>query len=77
MPRQPLPELLRDLGAEPFLDDPDTLRQLAHVAFKRAHGACDANTCLLELELYMWCTRQLQLTGSGRSITHANLFLLN
>src|SRR5437660_401246 len=50
---------------------------LAHVAFKRAHDACDANTCLLELELYMWCTRQLQLTGSGRSITHANLFLLN
>ncbi len=77
MPRQPLPELLRDLGAEPFLDDPETLRQLAHVAFKRAHDARDADTCALELELYAWCTRQLQRIGPGRLRTHADLFLLN
>jgi hypothetical protein len=77
MPRQPLPELLRGLGAEPFLDDPETVSQLAHVALKRAHDAADADTRGLELELYAWCTRQLQLIESGRLKTDTALFLLN
>ena len=36
MANVPLPELLRDLGVETLLDDPETLHRMAEVALDRA-----------------------------------------
>jgi hypothetical protein len=78
---EPLPELLRDLGAEAFLDDPVMLRQMAAVALERAReaaGACDAEHCELELELYNWCARRLAgLAPEDAELHRASLRLLN
>jgi hypothetical protein len=77
---EPLPELLRDLGAEAF-DDPPVLRQMATVALERAReaaGACDAQHCELELELYNWCARRLAgLAPEAAELHRARLRLLN
>jgi hypothetical protein len=78
---EPLPELLRDLGAEAFLDDPVILRQMAAVALERAReaaGAYDAEHCELELELYNWCARRLAgLAPEAAELQRASLRLLN
>ena len=78
---EPLPELLRDLGAEAFLDDPVILRQMAAVALERAReaaGVYDAEHCELELELYNWCARRLAgLAPEAAELHRARLRLLN
>jgi hypothetical protein len=42
MREEHLPELLRDVGAEAFLDDPMRLHRMATVALNRAHEAANA-----------------------------------
>jgi hypothetical protein len=57
-----LPELLRGLGIEPFLDDATTLQRLADVALdlaRRAANSRDAEGCRRELELFEWCSERL------------------
>lgn len=57
-----LPELLRGLGIEPFLDDATTLQCLADVALdlaRRAVNARDAEGYRRELELFAWCSERL------------------
>jgi hypothetical protein len=62
-----LPELLRGLGVEPFLDDAATLQRLADVAWdlaRRAAAASDAPSYRRELEVFEWCTQRLSLLES-------------
>ena len=62
-----LPELLRGLGVEPFLDDAATLQRLADVAWdlaRRAAAASDAQGYRRELEVFEWCTQRLSLLES-------------
>ena len=59
-----LPELLRGLGVEPFLDDAATLQRLADVAWdlaRRAAAASDTQGYRRELEVFEWCTQRLSL----------------
>ena len=59
-----LPELLRGLGVEPFLDDAATLQRLADVAWhlaRRAAASSDAPGYRRELEVFEWCTQRLSL----------------
>ena len=59
-----LPELLRGLGVEPFLDDAATLQRLADVAWDLAHRAAassDTQEYRRELEVFEWCTQRLSL----------------
>ena len=59
-----LPELLRGLGVEPFLDDAATLQRLADVAWdlaRRAAALSDAQSYRRELEVFEWCTQRLSL----------------
>jgi hypothetical protein len=59
-----LPELLRGLGVEPFLDDAPTLQRLADVAWglaRRAAAASDTQEYRRELEVFEWCTQRLSL----------------
>jgi hypothetical protein len=62
-----LPELLRGLGVEPFLDDAVTLQRLADVAWdlaRRAAASSDAQGYRRELEVFEWCTQRLSLLKS-------------
>ena len=62
-----LPELLRGLGVEPFLDDAATLQRLADVAWdlaRRAAASSDAQGYRRELEVFEWCTQRLSLLES-------------
>ena len=62
-----LPELLRGLGVEPFLDDAATLQRLADVAWdlaRRAAAASDTQSYRRELEVFEWCTQRLSLLES-------------
>ena len=62
-----LPELLRGLGVEPFLDDAATLQRLADVAWdlaRRAAAASDTQGYRRELEVFEWCTQRLSLLES-------------
>lgn len=62
-----LPELLRGLGVEPFLDDAATLQRLADVAWdlaRRAAASSDAQEYRRELEVFEWCTQRLSLLKS-------------
>ena len=62
-----LPELLRGLGVEPFLDDAATLQRLADVAWhlaRRAAASSDAQGYRRELEVFEWCTQRLSLLKS-------------
>jgi hypothetical protein len=71
-----LPELLRGLGVEPFLNDATTLQRLADVALdlaRRAAASRNPDECQRELEVFEWCTQRLALlteesatTGSRR-----------
>jgi hypothetical protein len=57
-----LPELLRGLGVEPFLDDAATLQCIAEVALdlaSRAANASDVEGYRRELELFEWCSERL------------------
>src|SRR6476646_795898 len=70
-----LPELLRGLGVEPFLDDAATLQRLADVAWdlaRRAAASSDAQEYRRELEVFEWCTQRLSLLKpDGCEITAA------
>ena len=62
-----LPELLRGLGVEPFLDDAVTLQRLADVAWdlaRRAAASSDAQGYRREFEVFEWCTQRLSLLKS-------------
>jgi hypothetical protein len=62
-----LPELLRGLGVEPFLDDAATLQRLADVAWdlaRRAAASGDMQEYRRELEVFEWCTQRLSLLES-------------
>jgi hypothetical protein len=64
MANGPLPELLRDLGIETLLDDPETLHRMAEVALDRAGLAANGRApeeYRLEVELFEWCTMRLAL----------------
>ena len=71
-----LPELLRGLGVEPFLDDAVTLQRLADVAWhlaRRAAASSDAPGYRRELEVFEWCTQRLSLlceTAAGSRRLH-------
>jgi hypothetical protein len=71
-----LPELLRGLGVEPFLDDAATLQRLADVAWdlaRRAAASSDAQGYRRELEVFEWCTQRLSLlceTAAGSRRLH-------
>ena len=74
MANGPLPKLLRDLGAEPLLDDPETLHRMAEVALERASLAANGRApeeYRLEVELFEWCTRRLSLLAAEDSVLHA------
>jgi len=74
MANGPLPKLLRDLGAEPLLDDPETLHRMAEVALERASLAANGRApeeYRLEVELFEWCTRRLALLAAEDSVLHA------
>jgi hypothetical protein len=69
-----LPELLRGLGVEPFLDDAATLQRLADVAWdlaRRAAISSDAQEYRRELEVFEWCTQRLSLLKSDTFETTA------
>ena len=58
MRSEPLPELLRGLGVEPFLNDAPTLQCLAEVALdlaSRAGNLQDHEGYRKEIELFEWC----------------------
>jgi hypothetical protein len=57
-----LPELLRGLGVEPFLNDAPTLQCLAEVALdlaSRAGNLQDQKNYRKEIELFEWCRDRL------------------
>jgi hypothetical protein len=65
-----LPELLRGLGVEPFLDDVATLQRFAEVALdlaRRAADLRDAEEYRREFEVFEWCSERLVLLQSGVS----------
>ena len=67
MANGPLPELLRDLGVETLLDDPETLHRMAEVALDRAGLAANGRApeeYRLEVELFEWCTKRLALLAA-------------
>ena len=67
MANVPLPELLRDLGVETLLDDPETLHRMAEVALDRAGLAANGRApeeYRLEVELFEWCTKRLALLAA-------------
>ena len=74
MANGPLPELLRDLGVETLLDDPETLHRMAEVALDRAGLAANGRApeeYRLEVELFEWCTKRLALLTAEDSALHA------
>jgi hypothetical protein len=74
MANGPLPELLRDLGIETLLDDPETLHRMAEVALDRAGLAANGRApeeYRLEIELFEWCTKRLALLAAEDSVLHA------
>ena len=74
MANGPLPELLRDLGVETLLDDPETLHRMAEVALDRAGLAANGRApeeYRLEVELFEWCTKRLALLAAEDSVLHA------
>jgi hypothetical protein len=73
MANGPLPELLRDLGIETLLDDPETLHRMAEVALDRAGLAANGRApeeYRLEIELFEWCTKRLALLAAEDSVLH-------
>ncbi len=74
MANGPLPELLRDLGVETLLDDPETLHRMAEVALDRAGLTANGRASeeyRLEVELFEWCTKRLALLAAEDSVLHA------
>jgi hypothetical protein len=66
--------LLRDLGVETLLDDPETLHRMAEVALDRAGLAANGRApeeYRLEVELFEWCTKRLALLAAEDSVLHA------
>jgi hypothetical protein len=74
MINEPLPKLLRNLGVETLLDDPETLHRMAEVALDRAGLAANGRApevYRLEVELFEWCTKRFALLAAEDSVLHA------
>jgi hypothetical protein len=69
-----LPELLRGLGVESFLDDEATLQCIAEVALdlaSRAANASDVEGYRRELELFEWCSERLGRLQSDEQLRNS------
>ena len=69
MREERLPELLRDLGVEPFLNEASTVQCLAEVALdlaSRAGNMHDTEGYRKEIELFEWCKERLCQMAAAR-----------